>query len=85
MRRLIRKFGAGLAGVALAAALAFGASGLLTGSADASTGRGNVTIVDKSCNSSAGGLIAVNALNCNDIEILNDLIDVGLIGNSFDN
>jgi hypothetical protein len=35
-----------------------------------------VSIADQSCNSGAHGLVAVNALNCNNVEVGNDLVDV---------
>jgi hypothetical protein len=87
MRSFVRKFGVGVAGVLAAGTLAFTGMGLFSGSADASTPPahrgGSFTFVDQSCNSGASGLIAVNALNCNNIEVLNDLIDVVGIGTNY--
>lgn len=41
-----------------------------------------VSIADQSCNGGAHGLVAVNALNLNNVEIGNDLVDiVGIGGN----
>ena len=40
----------------------------------------SVTYKDQSCNSGAHGVVAVNALNCNNVEIANDLVDVVGIG-----
>ena len=81
MRSFIKRFGIGVAGVLVAGTLAVTGMSIFSGSADASTPRtGSFTYVDASCNSGASGLIAVNALNCNNIEILNDLVDVVGIG-----
>jgi hypothetical protein len=88
MRSFIRKFGVGFAGILVAATMAVTGMGFLSGSADASTDRGtnhyktSFTFVDQSCNSGASGLIAVNALNCNSINVLNDVLDVVLIGSN---
>ena len=40
----------------------------------------SVTYKDQSCNSGAHGVVAVNALSCNNVEIANDLVDVVGIG-----
>jgi hypothetical protein len=80
MRSFIKRFGIGVAGVLIAGTMAVTGMSIFSGSADASTRSGSFTYVDASCNSSAGGLIAVNALNCNNVEILNDVVDVVGIG-----
>jgi hypothetical protein len=85
MRSFIKRFGIGVAGVLVAGAMAVTGMSIFSDSADASTRTGSFTYVDASCNSGASGLIAVNALNCNNIEVLNDLVDVvgvGYNGNS---
>jgi hypothetical protein len=84
MRSFIRKFGVGVAGITVAATMAVTGMGFLSGSADASadtrTHKPSFTYVDQSCNSGAAGLVAVNALNCNNIEVLNDVVDIVGIG-----
>jgi hypothetical protein len=82
MRSFIKRFGIGVAGVLIAGTMAVTGMSIFSGSADASTPRhpASFTYVDQSCNSGASGLIAVNALNCNNVEILNDLVDVVGVG-----
>jgi hypothetical protein len=79
---LIKKFGIGIAGVLVAGTMAVTGLSIFSGSADASTRAGSFTYVDKSCNSGAAGVIAVNALNCNNVEILNDVVDVVGVGHN---
>ena len=84
MRTIIKRFGIGVAGVLVAGTMAVTGMSIFSGSADASADRTphktSFTYVDQSCNSGASGLIAVNALNCNNVEILNDLVDVVGVG-----
>jgi hypothetical protein len=83
MRRIIRVFGVGVAGVLAAATIVVTGMSAFSPSADASATMpvgATVTIADQSCNSGAHGVVAVNALNCNNVEIANDLVDVVGIG-----
>ena len=84
MRSFIKRFGIGVAGVLVAGTMAVTGMSIFSGSADASTPPthrpSSFTYVDQSCNSGAAGVIAVNALNCNNVEILNDLVDVVGVG-----
>ena len=83
MQRIIRRFGVGIAGVLVAATIAVTGMSVISPSADASATMpvgATVTIADQSCNSGAHGVIAVNSLNCNNVQIGNDLVDVVGVG-----
>ena len=88
MRSFIRKFGVGVAGILVAGTMAVTGMGFFSGSADASNTqptrphKTSFTYVDQSCNSGAAGVIAVNALNCSNVEILSDLVDVVGVGSN---
>jgi hypothetical protein len=79
MRRIIRRFGVGVVGVVAAAIMAVTGMSALSPSANASAPMpvgATVTIADQSCNSGAHGVVAVNALNCNNVQVGNDFVDV---------
>jgi hypothetical protein len=85
MRRIIGRFGVGVVAVLVAGAMAVTGMSVISNSADASapTSPGTtVTIADQSCTSGAHGVVAVNALNCNDVQIGNDLVDVVGVGSN---
>jgi len=87
MHRIIRRFGVGVAGVLVAATIAVTGMSAFSPSADASATMpvgATVTIADQSCNRGAHGVIAVNALNCNNVQIGNDLVDVVGVGKNTD-
>jgi len=85
MQRFIRKFGVGVTGVLVAGTMAVAGMSLFSPGADASASmspRATVTVADQSCNSGAHGAVAVNALNCNNVRIGNDLVDVVGVGSN---
>src|SRR5688572_20918190 len=87
MQRFFRKFGVGVTGVLVAGTMAVAGMSLVSPNADASASMSpsaTVSVADHSCNSGAHGVVAVNALNCNNVQIGNDLVDVVGIGKNTD-
>jgi len=85
MQSLIKRFGLGVAGVVAAGTMAVAGMSIFSPSADASASMSpsaTVSVADQSCTSGAHGVVAVNAFNCNNVQIGNDLVDVVGVGSN---